>query len=136
MQTPDGVPAAFLEAKKEEIAKRQEDEKFVLEMRKRENELIQKGTNRTSNMSSEQIDNQKRVSSVKSNGVAESEEPETFTNRNRSTSRTASPAPQPPTTTESREKLRIDPHESVEEVLRRRALESLLRSSQKLRGSP
>uniref|UniRef100_A0A095C979 Serine/arginine repetitive matrix protein 1 n=1 Tax=Schistosoma haematobium TaxID=6185 RepID=A0A095C979_SCHHA len=106
MQTPDGVPAAFLEAKKEEIAKRQEDEKFVLEMRKRENELIQKGTNRTSNMSSEQIDNQKRVSSVKSNGVAESEEPETFTNRNRSTSRTASPAPQPPaTTTESREKL-------------------------------
>lgn len=56
----------------------QEDEKFVLEMRKRENELIQKGTNRTSNMSSEQIDNQKRVSSVKSNGVAESEEPESM----------------------------------------------------------
>ncbi|CAH8633780.1 unnamed protein product [Schistosoma rodhaini] len=106
MQTPDGVPAAFLEAKKEEIAKRQEDEKFVLEMRRRENELIQKGTSRTSNLSSEQMHDQKRVSSVKSNGVAESEEPETFTNRNRSTSRTASPAPQPPTTTiESREKL-------------------------------
>ncbi|KAH8872899.1 Serine/arginine repetitive matrix protein 1 [Schistosoma japonicum] len=111
MQTPDGVPAAFLEAKKEEIAKRQEDEKLVHEMRRKESELIPKGSGRIPNPSSEQMDNQKRVSNVKSNGVAESGETQTVTDRNRSPSRTSSPSPHPPTTattitsTQSRENL-------------------------------
>nr|CAH8865848.1 unnamed protein product [Trichobilharzia regenti] len=94
MQTPDGVPAAFLEAKKEEIAKRQEEEKQVQhEMKRREDELIVRGTNRLVNPPPmEQTDSQLRIPPTKSNGMSEAAELKVSSTRNRSVSRTSSPS--------------------------------------------
>ncbi|CAH8865581.1 unnamed protein product [Trichobilharzia szidati] len=94
MQTPDGVPAAFLEAKKEEIAKRQEEEKQVQhEMKRREDELtVRGGTNRLVNPPvPEQTDSQQRIPPTKSNGMSEAAEVKVSSTRNRSVSRTSSP---------------------------------------------